>query len=157
MYSAKYKPRTTVPLVDFMHSFYEGLTALHFVRCPGDDSSKEGWVTLAKKAISSFELWAEHSTWNWENKLLLLQAEWHFAEGESEKAIEKYKAAIDSARRHRFVHEEGLANELFSTFNDRNGDIDAAKIHLSEARSCYVKWGATALVERLDASKQFAN
>ena len=135
------------------HTFYEGLTAFHFARHSADDEPNK-WFQMGEKASSSFKTWATHSTWNWENKLLLLEAEWHFSKREMEKAEEKYNLAIESARRHRFVHEQGLANELFSAFHISNGNIGKAKSHIAEARACYEKWGASALVELLDSSEK---
>mmetsp|Transcript_551 Transcript_551/g.1022 ORF Transcript_551/g.1022 Transcript_551/m.1022 type:complete len:228 (-) Transcript_551:107-790(-) len=129
--------------------FYEGLTANYFSRySSGDELNK--WLQIVETALSSFRAWVKHSTWNWENKLLLLEAESHFSRGEMEEAEEKYNKAIESAHRHRFIHEEGLANDLFSTFHRTSGNLDSATRHVAAARSCYEKWGAVALVELLD-------
>mmetsp|Transcript_32788 Transcript_32788/g.69847 ORF Transcript_32788/g.69847 Transcript_32788/m.69847 type:complete len:207 (-) Transcript_32788:240-860(-) len=133
------------------HTFYKGLTALHFARRSSNDESDK-WFTIGEKALTSFHTWLKHSTWNWENKLLLLEAEWHFSKGEMKRAEEKYVLSIRSARRHRFVHEEGLANELFSVFYITNMDVEKWNSHISEARACYEKWGAFALVELLDST-----
>mmetsp|Transcript_7798 Transcript_7798/g.13753 ORF Transcript_7798/g.13753 Transcript_7798/m.13753 type:complete len:833 (+) Transcript_7798:1125-3623(+) len=135
------------------HAFYKGLISFHLARC-SDDREK---MMDGEKALSSFQVWVKEknaSVWNFEHRLLILEAEWHFSKGETEKVEEKYNLAIESARRHRFIHEEGLANELSSTFHNSNGNIDKAKSHISEARACYEKWGAFALVERLDSSGQ---
>lgn len=56
------------------------------------------------------------------------------------------------SRKHGFVHEEGVANELYSEYHFANGNIDKAKRHIAEARVCYEKWEAHALVDRLDAT-----
>jgi len=129
------------------HIFYTGLTEFYFAR----HSSNSKHLEIGHESLSSFKTWATHSTWNWENKLLLLEAELYFSKGEMEKAEEKYELAILSARRHRFVHEEGLANELSSAFHTANSNIDKAKSCISEARTCYEKWGAAALVELIDS------
>ena len=81
--------------------------------------------------------------------MLLLEAESHACEGELEMAKFKFHASIDSAQRHRFVHEEGLASELFGMFHDENGNKEEAMQQYSHARSCYQKWGAFALADRL--------
>ncbi|KAL9187062.1 hypothetical protein ACHAXT_010782 [Thalassiosira profunda] len=141
----KYEPRQFFQ--DAYASFYSGLTAFHFIRQPAEESKREKCIELAEKALASMKVWAPHSTWNWENKLLLLTAESLFTKGETEMAEEKYQAAIESARRHRFICEEGLANELLSAFYVANGEADKAKRHSSEARTCYEKWGALALVK----------
>ena len=139
-------------LKDVYHVFYQGLTAFHFVRHPSEDVGEEKkMMDVGEEALSSFRKWCLHSSWNWENKLFLLEAEGHFSQGNMSMAEEKYKAAIESAGKHRFVHEEGLSNELFASFHTVNGDLEAAKSHILAARTCYEKWGALALVQLLDS------
>ena len=143
--AAKYDNSKFMGVADVEHVFYEGLIAFRLFRS-GDEAKLE----VGKAAVSSFKAWVSHSTWNWENKLLLLEAEMLSCKQDVAGAEAKYQAAIESAKQHKFVHEEGLANELFAGFHAANGDTDRAKSHLSEARACYEKWGATAVVERLD-------
>lgn len=89
-----------------------------------------------------------------QSQCLILEAEQHFARGDLDFACEKYKAALESSRRHRFVHEEGLCNELFAAFHRARGDVDEAERCIADARACYEKWGATALVKLLDQAGQ---
>lgn len=151
--AALYQSRMLVSLIDAYHTFYEGLTALCLARRRCLNEPK--WLEIGEKAVSQYVDWETHSTWNWQNKLLLLQAECHFSKGEMGKAEEKYKLAIDSARRHRFIHEEGLANELYSAFHSANRNVDERKKYIAAARVCYEKWGAHAPVDLLDASTSF--
>ena len=153
-----YMCNTMMPLIDIYHTVYQGLTAFHFVRHPSVDVDEEktlmekNWMDIGNKALSSFRKWCLHSSWNWENKLLLLAAEGHFSQGNMSMAEETYKDAIESSRKHRFVHEEGLSNELFASFHTVNGDLEGAKKHIFAARVCYERWGAFALVDLLDMS-----
>ncbi|KAL7473519.1 hypothetical protein ACHAXS_013974 [Conticribra weissflogii] len=87
-----------------------------------------------------------HSEWNFENKLLLLEAEIHFSKGEHGLAEDKYYAAIESARRHRFVHEEGLSYELLSNFYKSRGEDEKEREFMMNAILCYRKWGANGLL-----------
>ena len=91
-YAGKHESRQA-SLQHIYHTFYEGLTAFHFARQSADDEPNK-WFQIGEKVLSSFKTWATHSTWNWENKLLLLEAERHFFKGEMEKAEEKYNFAI---------------------------------------------------------------
>ncbi len=145
----KYDSSRMFGVADALHVFYRTLIALHLARRNSDDAK---WVEVAEKGLASFRMWAQHSSWNFEHRLLLIEAEWHYAKGELESAEPKYKAAIESARSHRMVNEEGLWNELLSYFYDSNGNAEDSKEHLKEARSCYEKWGATALVDRIDST-----
>ena len=147
-----YKVRTIMPLLDAYHAFYSGLTAFHFAR---HFESEPKWMATGEKALSLYKIWARHSTWNWENKFYLMQAECHFCKGELKEAEEMYRLAINSARKHRFVHEEGLGHELLSVFYTSTGNTDKAKCHISEARTCYERWGAFALLDLLDSPEQW--
>jgi len=144
-----YKTRMMMPLIDAYHAFFEGLTAFHFARQAAHEPK---WIDIGNKVLDSYRTYASHSKWNWENKLLLLEAENHYSKGELDEAEQKYSAAIKSAHEHRFIHEEGLAQELFSAFHVTHGNLDKAKHHILQARACYEKWGAFALVDMLDSS-----
>jgi len=147
-YAEKYSECHQSPrIADLFQTFYQGVSAFRLARLE-DDKARE-WLDVGNKAISQYQTWVKCSDWNWENKLLLLEAESHACEGELEVAKSKFRASIDSAQRHRFVHEEGLANELLGTFLEENGNLDEAKEQYAHARSCYQKWGAFALVDRL--------
>jgi len=143
-----YISRTLMPLVDTQYAFYSGLTAYQLARYPPSDPK---WIAIGEKSLLLLKSWKSHSAWNWQNKFLLLEAECHFSKGEMEKAEVSYILAIESARRHKFVHEEGLGNELFSTFCATIGNVDKAKSHLLEAKACYKKWGAFALIDQLNS------
>eukprot|EP01082_Thalassiosira_pseudonana_P010612 g9521.t1 g9521 contig37:145317-146493(+) len=62
-----------------------------------------------------------NSTWNFENKLLLLEAEHHFAIGDFE-AAKKYGASCESARNHRFLQEEGLTRKRLKLSTTKSDD-----------------------------------
>ena len=66
------------------------------------------------------------------------------------KAIKCYLSSINDARKHKFVQEEGLAEEKFATFCDSRGMHGDAMGHFHNAKKCYGVWGAKALVQRVD-------
>lgn len=135
--------------LDIYHTFYGGLTALRLAQ--GRDNDKEKWIGIGKQAVETFRAWNAHSKWNFENKWLLLTAELKAAKGENGLAEELYKAAILSAHTHRFIHEEGLGMELLGNLYKKTGNIDKSKDMIRHARVCYEKWGAAAIVSRLDS------
>lgn len=150
-YAAQYRNlgRISIRFLDICHSFYEGLTSFHLARCSTDESIKLRWMGVGEISVDRFKVWQEHSTWNFGNKLFLLQAECHRCYGENDDADSKYLAAIESARLHRFVHEEGLARELYASFLAEKGESDKSKTQLLLAIECYEKWGASAVVNLL--------
>lgn len=141
--------RISMRSLDVFHALYEGLTAFHLARCSTDKAEKLELMGLGEKSVDRYKVWQEHSTWNFENKLLLLQAECHRCRGENDDAESKYLAAIESAQRHRFLHEEGLATELYAAFLEDKGECEKSKTHLLQAIASYEKWGASAIVNLL--------
>jgi len=67
-----------------------------------------------------------------------------------EKALACYHASIKAAREHRFVHEEGLAEEKAATYSLHKNRHDDAMAHLISAKRCYDVWGAHAVSRRME-------
>jgi len=132
--------------VNIPRHFYGGLISLHFYR----ENHDQFWLDIATHSISKLETWVAESVWNFENKLLLLQAENHYAFGEMEDAATKYRLAIESSHTHRFVHEEALACEQAATFHMEIGNSDLADDLMKRALECYRTWGAEKKVELLE-------
>src|SRR5882762_7226452 len=61
-----------------------------------------------------------------------------------------YEQAIQSAREHGFVQNEGVVHELAAGFYLDRGSTTAARAHLENARSCFARWGAIGKVQQLD-------
>lgn len=139
-------PRFIGPLTA---EFHASITALHLARKKGRADQDE-LIAAAEESIDLFRRGASSSNWNFSHKLSLLEAEKAFTNGDEEKAQDCYKAAITAAKAHRFVHEEGLANERASRFYHHYGRVDEALLHLNQAKDCYEKWGALALSKRME-------
>ena len=90
------------------------------------------------------------SEWNFSNKLYLLEAEFYFLREDDERAMFCYHASIVAAREHRFVHEEGLAEEKTATYLLHKSRHDEAMGHFINAKKCYEVWGALKLVQRVE-------
>lgn len=143
-----YNDRKVMRFLDTYAVLFEGLTALQLAR--RDDGCRPKCMEIADRAIETFKTWESHSKWNFENKLLLLQAELHSVKEQFDDAEEKYKASILSARKHRFDHEVGIALNLFGEFYKMRGMEEDAKKQLLAARHCYAQWGATALANLVE-------
>ena len=131
--------------VNIPRHFYGGLVSLHFYR----ETRDQFWLDRATHAISKLETWVAESVWNFENKLCLLQAEHHYAFGEMEDAATKYRLSIESARKHRFIHEEAVASEQAAAFHKEMGNNDLADELMKRALECYRTWGADKKVDLL--------
>ena len=122
-----------------IQTFYEGLISFWIGRREKDNT----WIERGKDSCRNIEkLVVSASGWNCENKQKLLQAEEQLCEGNFELAETLYDSAVYSAKTHRFVNEEALANELAGEFFLEMNRNDQAKICFSHAIEKYDEWGA---------------
>jgi signal transduction histidine kinase/GAF domain-containing protein len=96
------------------------------------------------------ELWAEDCAENFANRAALVGAEIARLEGRELDAEGLYEAAIRFAHQHDFVQNEAIAHELAARFYAARGFETIANAYLSNARRCYVRWGAEGKVQQLD-------
>ncbi|KAL3796577.1 hypothetical protein HJC23_009708 [Cyclotella cryptica] len=129
-----------------MHEFYGGLVSFFMYRETGDTV----WLDRGKQCKSALRLWAEHgSSWNFAQKLYLLEAEEHYCQTNLLAAQESYESAISSSRLHKFVNDEALACELAGYFYLQVGMLAASREHLECAHEKYIKWGAMRKVYKI--------
>ncbi len=128
-------------------AFIDGLIGFFLARKHREDEAK--WTTVGLDSIESLKTWVQSSSWNFSNKLYLLEAEYCFLKNDDEGAVAFYTASIKAAHEHRFIHEEGLAEEKLATYLLHKGGHDDAMHHLVNAKRCYDVWGAHALVKRV--------
>src|SRR5262249_38419433 len=95
-------------------------------------------------------VWAENCPENFANRAALVGAEIARLEGRELEAMRLYEEAIRLAREHRFIQNEGLANELAARFYAARGFETIAHASLRNARYCYLRWGADGKVRQLD-------
>ena len=138
-------PMKTMPMI--IGVFTDGLIGLYEARKHQEDEQQ--WSTLGDKSLKLFQRWAGLSKWNFSNKMHLLEAEHYFLQGNA-LAIEKYKASIEAARNHRFIHEEGLAHTKFGYYHLATGSNIEAKKCFQQADACYKRWGAHSLPKKLE-------
>lgn len=131
-----------------INPFIDGLIGFFFARKHGENEQK--WTNVGLDAIRSLRKWVDSSTWNFSNKLYLLEAEFYYLREDDERALVCYNASIRAAREHKFVHEEGLAEEKSATYLLHKGKHNEAMGHFMNAKRCYDVWGAHTLVERVD-------
>ena len=122
--------------------YFEGLTALYLAARSNDDVDGDRWCFIADEAIEKVESWAEESSWNCRHKLEHLQAEKCAIEGSIDEASSHFAKALESAKKHRFAHEEALIAERYGAFLRQRGDDAAARERIEQARDNYSRWGA---------------
>ena len=96
------------------------------------------------------EVWAENCPENFANRVSLVAAEIARLEGRALDAMHFYEQAVQAAREHGFVQNEGLAYESAARFYAARGYEIFASAYLRNARQCYLRWGALGKVRQLE-------
>lgn len=88
-----------------------------------------------------------HAGSNGRNKLELLEAEQYALAARHSEAVASYDAAIASAKKSKFTHEQGLACEKAGFYFKMIGRAQNALLYFQQAHACYEEWGSTVKVE----------
>jgi PAS domain S-box-containing protein len=94
--------------------------------------------------------WAGNCPENFANRAALVGAEIARIEHRDLDAMHLYEEAIKSAHENNFPHNEALANELAARFYASLGFTKIADAYISDARYCYICWGADGKVKQLE-------
>jgi len=134
------------------HIFFHGLIAFQLYRRIGDEKR----LSYGQEAIEKVENWAHTSMAVFENKLLLLKAEYLASINRSGQALQSYRDSIRLAKDHGNIHEQGLAHELLGNHinltNDCLADSYDQYDHFRNAYVCYSQWGAKVVAQRVAKS-----
>lgn len=129
--------------------FYDSLNKLALF----DTAPKSERKKILKKVNSNqrkMKKLAHHAPMNHLHKFYLVEAERMKALNKNAKSCGYYDQAIELAKKHKYVNEEALANELAAKFYLKQKNITIAKAYIQEALYCYSRWGANAKVKDLD-------
>lgn len=106
------------------------------------------------KAVSlnqdKIKKWAEKSPENNWHKYYLVEAERFRVLGRETRAMDYYDRAVKLAKENDFIQEEALANQLAGRFYLSRDKEKIARVYINDAHYCYRRWGAAALVEKLE-------
>ena len=97
--------------------------------------------------IAELRVAASHVNSNFMNKVELLEAEKCGIHYKHYEALTSYEAAIESARKNKFTHEQGLACEKAGFYCKSMNDNEKASTYFNQARECYEKWGSSMKLE----------
>ena len=132
--------------------FFEGLASFLLARQTTRDSERLRWIEKGENVLTKVRSWSEHSSWNWEDKMVLLEAEkMYTVMGNFDQAASLYERAIRLAHEHKFINDEAIACELAGIFFCEQGihDMKAEALLLHSVR-CYKTWGALAVARRVE-------
>ena len=133
--------------------FFEGLSCFLYSR-GSNDTEKTKLIERGRSTLAKVRSLAEHSSWNWQNKVLLLEAIEMHALGNLDKAEPLYTSSIRSAREHKFIHEEAVASELAGDCLFELGRQSEAYTLYKHSIKCFEEWGADAVAKRVETDMQ---
>ncbi|MEH2058817.1 MAG: AAA family ATPase [Nostoc sp.] len=128
--------------------FYDSLARLA-VYCDVEESVQKQILKKVAANQQQMQHWANHAPMNYLHKFYLVEGERHRVLGQYIEAMSNYDRAISSAKEHKYINEEALANELAAKFYRQWGKQKIAQIYLTDAYYGYVRWGALAKVDDL--------
>lgn len=99
--------------------------------------------------MDELEKWTKNAKHVFENKWLLLKAEYHSSVGELDQALQYYQNSIKAGQDHGNVHEMAMAFELLGDYCKGRGHPTNSKRCYTKAYQCYISWGAKAVASRL--------
>jgi PAS domain S-box-containing protein len=132
------------------YRFYTGLahaTAYH-VSLPED---RERHIDGLREQHRKFANWSARAPENFAAREALLSAEIARIEGCRLTAETLYEESIRLAHDAEFVQIEAIASECAARFYEAHGIRTVVLAYLTKARDCYMRWGAEAKVQQLEA------
>jgi PAS domain S-box-containing protein len=139
----------TCEILSLDYFYYAALTVAALYENASTDE-QIGWRDLLTAHRERLREWAESCPPTFADKHELVLAEIARIEGRDVDAMHLYDQAIQSAREHGFVQNEGVAHEVAARFYATRGFEAIAHTYLRNARNCYERWGALGKVKQLD-------
>jgi PAS domain S-box-containing protein len=136
-----------IEMLDYI--YYTALTVSALYEAASTDE-QQAWREILAAHQEQLHEWAENFPPTFADKHTLVLAEIARIEKRDADALRLYEQAIDSAREHGFLQNEGLAHELASRYYLSRGAESAGYFHLRNARRCYDRWGAHGKTKQLD-------
>jgi predicted ATPase/signal transduction histidine kinase len=149
---AEVKPFLSVPTPQIQLLDYFYYAALTVAACYENASADEQtrWRDLLTEHLEQLREWADNNSPTFGDKHALVSAEIARLEGRHGDAMGLYEQAIQLAREHGFVQNEGIAHEVAARFYAARGVESIADAYLRNARHCYRRWGALGKVRQLE-------
>jgi PAS domain S-box-containing protein len=140
----------TFVLIELLDYFYYTALTVSALYENASADEQQRWRDLLTEHREQLREWTENYPPTFADKYQLVLAEIARLEGRDADAMRLYEQAIQSAREHGFVQNEGVAHELAAGFYLSRGSTTAARTHLENARGCFTRWGAIGKVQQLD-------
>jgi len=130
------------------HHFYQSL-AVAALYGDADEPERERSLELLTRNLAKLSGWAETAPMNFAHRRDLVAAELARCRGDADAAARLYDSSIDGARIQGATHDEALAAETAAGFYLGRGSERIARLYMSDASYCYMRWGADGKVADL--------
>jgi predicted ATPase/signal transduction histidine kinase/CheY-like chemotaxis protein len=136
-----------IQLVDY--HLYSALTLASLLAMQQPERRSE-WFARIKEHWEQLRDWMRGVPETFASAAALVEAEIARIEDRDLDAMHLYERAIQEARKHGRIQNEGLAHELAARFYAARGFEKIAHLYLRDARYCYLRWGAEGKVRQLE-------
>ncbi|MEO0534038.1 MAG: AAA family ATPase [Cyanobacteria bacterium P01_A01_bin.123] len=129
--------------------FYDSLIRL--ARYNSDDATSQAQtLEIVTQNQQKLEYWANHAPMNHQHKYDLVAAELARVQGNDDRALALYNAAIEAASQQGYVQEVAMAYELSGELNLKLGHERIGITYLTNAFHTYARWGAMTKVRLME-------
>src|SRR5260370_30137799 len=128
--------------------YYHAALAIAAMIGPSGLPPRRSTKTL-KQHLAKLSEWAETHPPTFFDKYALVSAELARIEGRDPEAMRLYEDAILSARKHGFIQNEAIGNEVAARFYLDRGYETTAHAHFRKAQRCYHRWGGSRKVDQM--------
>jgi predicted ATPase/signal transduction histidine kinase/GAF domain-containing protein/ActR/RegA family two-component response regulator len=136
-----------IQLLDY--HLYSALTLASLAATKQREQRSE-WLAQIKEHREQILEWMQGVPETFASAAALVEAEIARIEDRDLDAMRLYERAIQQAREHGPIQNEGLANELAAQFYAARGFAKISHLYLRDARYCYLRWGAEGKVRQLE-------
>ena len=130
--------------------FYYGALTMAALYDEASVDQQRAWRELLAAHQEQLRKWAENYPPTFCDKHALVAAEIARLDGRDADAMRLYEQAIQAACENGFLQYKAVAHETAAGFCLARGFTTAARAYLSEARSCFARWGADGKVRQLE-------
>jgi predicted ATPase/signal transduction histidine kinase len=128
--------------------YYAALATAALIGSSAAGSSRS--TQALKQYLTKLSEWAEAHPPTFFDKYALVSAEVARIEGRDPEVMRLYEDAILSARKHGFIQNEAIGNEVAARFYLNRGYETTAHAYFRNAHRCYLRWGASSKVDQVE-------
>lgn len=136
-----YRDGGTSSYLESLLYFYDPLIRLALM-IDGDLSEKSQHLKSIRSSKKMLAKFAASAPMNYQNKLLLVEAELARFQGKNEQALEYYNQSLETSIANGFINEAAMASERLAGYYLENKKQKYASFFLNDALRYYHEWGA---------------